>query len=290
MPESRIDGALAALGIDGRDRHVIGPVSGTGNASVRLTLDGEELVLRLGEQDGNDLVDRTRESAHARKAASLGIAPELLAFDPETGAALTRFVEGRRLDTCPRPLGGEILRRLARTLAALRGATGFGGAMDPWQKIAAYLARAQCRDPASDDAFGPVWNAVEELRPLCRIDPDRLVPAHVDPVPENIVDCGGRVVLLDWEYSGLSHPLWDPAYFAAEAGLTGGERRILLEESGMADRLEALENWTVLAAAVSLAWCVLRHRRADGDAFWDREVRRRRAALSRHVGMQGHGR
>ena len=222
MMDDEIRGALERLGYDIKDAHVTQSLQGSGNRTMRLLLSDNDLVLRIAGKETVGLVDRTRECDHMLKAAAMGIGPEVVAVDPAAGVVLTRFVKGRGLDTLERPYEPGVLTRLGRALARLRTAHGFEGLMDPWVKIDAYLDEAECTAPDSSEAFGPLWAVVDGLRDACRLESNALVASHVDPVPENIVDFGDRAILLDWEYSALCHPLWDIAYFAAEAALSPG--------------------------------------------------------------------
>ena len=281
MMDDEIRDALERLGYDMKDAHVTQSLQGSGNRTMRLLLSGDDLVLRIAGKETVGLVDRTREYDHMLKAAALGIGPEVVAVDPAAGVVLTRFVKGRGLDTLERPYEPGVLTRLGRVLARLRTARGFEGLMDPWVKIDAYLDEAECTAPDSSEAFGPLWAAVNGLRDACRLERKTLVASHVDPVPENIVDFDDRAILLDWEYSALCHPLWDIAYFAAEAALSPGECRILLDAGGMDDDSGLLSKWIAVARSLSLAWCLVRARRADDPAFWNRQIATRSDVLAR---------
>ena len=47
-------------------------------------------------------------------------------------------------------------------------------------------------------------------------------------MPDNLLDDGRRVTLVDWEYAGFNDPLWDLAYLAVEGGLDGAAEEALL--------------------------------------------------------------
>ena len=181
----------------------------------------------------------------------------------------------------PPPLIG----RLGCFFRRLRGARGFAGVMAPQRKIALYLAAAGIAAPARHPVLGPLWPALTGLAASLPAMPRHA--AHIDPVPQNLIDTGERVVAIDWEYAGLAHPLWDLAYLACEAGLSPTERTALLAASGLAGRRGALERWMLAAMAVSLIWCLARQRRADAtDAqTWAREAAARGRRLARALAM-----
>lgn len=215
-----------------------------------------------------------------RVASSLGVAPEVLAADPGAGLILYRFADGQPLDTMARPFAAPVLQRLGRAFRTLRQAIGFTGVMNPWEKLESYLDEAGCTSPEAPDVFGAGWAVVDALRHVCRPDDAAPVACHVDPVPANIIDDGDNITFLDWEYAALCHPLWDPAYFASEAGLTREECRSLLAATGMEGERKALEDWIRVALAVSLAWCMVRRQRAGSEAPWNREIEWRRNRLA----------
>lgn len=279
-----LEHALAELGLEPGLASSALALEGTGNRSVLIRTDGESLVVRMDGVGIDGLVDREREHIHARLAAERGLGPDLVFCDAAKGLLVTRFVEGRRFDALERPFGQGVIERLVQTLARLRDVQGFGDVMNPWEKIAGYLDQAGYSDPGHDDALGAVWPGLVDLRANAEFEAADLVPSHIDPVPENLLDLGDRVVMLDWEYSALSHPLWDLAYFATEAGLSRDERAILLATSGVACERRRFGLWMMLAMAVSLAWCLLRlTHETDDKVLWTKEVARRRHLLARSL-------
>ena len=81
--------------------------------------DVEIYVLRLAGRNTASLgIDRECEVACSRAAADLGLGPEVVAFLPEFGALLRRFVPGAILtpEAIRRP---EVLRQLADVLRRL---------------------------------------------------------------------------------------------------------------------------------------------------------------------------
>lgn len=280
MTDPEIARALEHLGHDSRDLRIKDMYCGSANRAVRLLVAGDDVVLRLAGSRTADLVDRSRECDHMRVASSLGVAPQVLAADPDQGLILYRFADGQPLDTMDRPFATPVLQRLGRAFRTLRQATGFTGVMDPWEKLETYLDEAGCSSPEAPDAFGSGWAVVDALRHVCCTEDATPVASHVDPVPPNIIDDGDSVMFLDWEYAALCHPLWDPAYFASEAGLEGEECRILLAATGMDGETQALEDWIRVALAVSLAWCLVCRQRAANEALWNREIAWRRQRLA----------
>lgn len=269
---------LRDAGFEARDVEVR-VLSGTGNRTFAAAWQGGEAIVRLPGSETGALVDRAVERHNLAVASGLGVGPGLLHVDARDGALVMTRVPGS-------PLGrvsggrGPALGRLGATLARLHGGPSFLGLMDPWAKIALYLHEAGIATPDHRDAFGALWPRILRLRDTASLDPRRLAPCHVDPVPENAIDDGARVVLVDWEYAAMSEPLWDLAYACVEGGLDAGEEAALLDAYGLArpDR-SRLAAWKTVARAVSAAWCMARA--VAGDApWWHSEVAIRLALLA----------
>ena len=52
---------------------------------------------------------------------------------------------------------------------------------------------------------------------------------HNDLLPANLIDDGQRLWLVDWEYAGAGHPLFDLANASANASFSDAQDRCLLE-------------------------------------------------------------
>ena len=70
---------------------------------------------------------------------------------------------------------------------------------------------------------------LEDARQLSwRIAPFRPVLCHNDLLPANLIDDGCRLWLVDWEYGGVGHPLFDLANVSANAALAEDQEIALL--------------------------------------------------------------
>ncbi len=133
---------------------------------------------------------------------------------------ITRFVEGRTLTALDlrRP---ELLGRLAALLRKLQAGwdvlTGEILYFCPFQVVRTY-ARTAARLGAElpDD----LSSMLEHVRRLSRsIAPFRPVLCHNDLLPANLIDDGRRIWLVNWEYAGIGHPLFDLANVSSNAEL-----------------------------------------------------------------------
>jgi len=278
-----IDDVLDSLGVS--SGATVEALQGTGNRSFSVRDGDLRYVIRFDGTETGGLVDRRREHVHAREADRLGIGPRVLVSRPYDGVLVTELVVGKRLDAIDRPFPRETLGRLGTALRSLQTSTAFETVMDPWAKISFYLDDSGQRSAADAEAFGRLWDPIEARRDACHVDhTSGLVPCHVDLVPANAFDTGDAVILIDWEYSALSHRMWDPAYFSVEAGLGDDEIAGLLGALEPAVDPQTFHDWMIVARAVSLAWCLARLARAErGADLWRAEIERRRCDLAKEL-------
>jgi len=173
-------------------------------------------------------IDRRNELVCHQAASARGVAPEVMHH--EDGLLVTRFIDGRTLA----PAGVRepaVMARLADLLHHLHARwdvlTGEILYFCPFQTIRTY-ARTALRLKA--DLPHDVGALLEDTRELARrIAPFRPVLCHNDLMPGNLIDDGQRLWLVDWEYAGVGHPLFDLANASANAGFSHDEDRALLE-------------------------------------------------------------
>jgi thiamine kinase-like enzyme len=192
------------------DQHVVVlPLSGgITNRNYRLDTGRERYVLRLAGDDTELLgIDRQREFACSTAAAALGVGAEVIAFLPEHGALVTRFVEGKVLEP-EHTQQPDVMRRVVDALRRYHQGPPRAGSFSPFDTVRLYHARAaERRVPFPDEmerALSALWR-IEEALPID--DPAR--PCHNDLLPSNFIDDGERVVIIDWDYAGMGDRFFD---------------------------------------------------------------------------------
>ncbi len=181
---------------------------GITNRNFRVDVDGATYVLRIGGNDTALLgIDRAVEHAASRRAAEVGVGPEVVAFVEPEGWLITRFLEAA-------PLPPEELRRpenVARVAAALRrfhGSTPIPGRFDVFAVVDDYRRVAEARGVPPPAAFTGLRALAERIR--AARGPQAEVPCHNDLLNANFLD-DGMVRIVDWEYAGMGDRFFDLA-------------------------------------------------------------------------------
>jgi thiamine kinase-like enzyme len=241
-------------------------LGGLTNRNYKLTLDADSYVLRIAGEGTDRFIDRAAELHNARAAASVGVAPDVLFCDPAGGLLLTRFVAGGRSLDAVAIRQPARLRQVALTLRRLHDSgVRFEGHKDPFAILDSYLHIIDDAAYPIDNGIRTARQAVDAMRaPLAR-QAAALVPSHIDPVPDNFVvapaEQGGETLyLLDWEYSSMSHPLWDLADLSIEADFSAADDVLLLatyDDAVTPERRAGLLVYKALLHLVGAVWAVM---------------------------------
>jgi len=218
----------------GRQAFGRGPIAierisgGISNHNFAVRVGGSAYFARSCQERPLLGIDRRNEVACHLVASGLGIAPEIIHHEP--GLLVTRFVAGKTLSAVDLR-ESAVIERVAALVGQLHGAwdalTGEVLYFCPFQTVRTY-ARTAGRLKASLPC--DLSSLLEDIRQLSRrIAPFRPVLCHNDLLPANLIDDGRRLWLVDWEYAGAGHPLFDLANVSANGALTGDQDRLLLE-------------------------------------------------------------
>jgi len=250
---------LAELGLCRGSASIEPLPGGITNQNFRVESEGATLVARVCRELPLLGIDRRSEAAAQSVAGRLGLAPELIHH--EAGLLVSRHLAGRTLAAADlQDLGmiaqvGAALRRLHDARDAVTGHLVY---FCPFQTIRTYARSAAelgARRPEGIDEL------LEDARNLSqRIGPFLPALCHNDLLPANLIWSDGRLWLIDWEYAGMGHPLFDLASVSANAGLTDTQEQALLESyRGMVDsrELEDIRTFKLASSLREALWAVI---------------------------------
>jgi thiamine kinase-like enzyme len=258
--------ALAQLlGHDAERAHLELLRGGTHRRSWLVTAtDGSKLVLRLPVARSNALLDIATEARAMEAAARAGVAPAVVAVDAGRGLLLTEYRESAAWEPhdARRPAN---VARLAALLRALHTVPVDLPVFAAERIAQRYLAAVP---PPAHEPNARGW--ADELTALARRYDAQYAPrafCHNDLVAANVLDDGGGLALVDFEYSVRGSPLLDLANFAAMNGLGADEQRALLAayNRDAPDAAELTELRALVRMARLFAWFWARVGAADAD-------------------------
>lgn len=214
MPRRRSLGLVPGAGADGAGvRQLRALHGGSVNELWRVDTDAGRFVLR---QDGpawrRPGVDRDREGVAHALAAAAGLAPRIVARTAGGDVLVTEFIEGRVWSAADydqpaqRARLGALLGRVHRLVLPVTERWPF----DPLRLAADYVQRAG----GGARAAALLADARRAATDLAAGGAARVL-THGDALAGNVIEGGGRLWLIDWEFAQCADPAWDLAAFAA---------------------------------------------------------------------------
>jgi thiamine kinase-like enzyme len=263
------------------------------NVCYKVTVGNSAYVLRLAGEGTSGYIDRSSEEHNAMVAAAAGVGAEVVHFDARDGMMLTRFVEGASVNHRG-GFGPGAPARAARTLARVHGLGDvFNSRFDVFAAITRYLELLREQDTRLPEGYGEARRGARAVRLALEASPAPLVPCHNDPWPGNLLDAGGSVYLIDWEYSGMNDAMWDLAGLSVEAGFGPWQDREMMEAyyEGIPSRAlySRLEVYKAMGDLHWSLWSFVRHKK-DNPArdLWGYGLERLARANAR-MGSAGFG-
>jgi thiamine kinase-like enzyme len=200
---------------------------GITNRNYRVLCEGSVYVARLCEDRTILAIDRRNEVVCQRAAHALGVAPRVVHH--EQGVLVSEHIAAQTL-RAEEVRDPAFLPRLAAILRTLHdGWDRLSGEMlyfSAFQTVRTYVSTARALNARLPDDIDALLDDA-----LClsrRVGPFVPVLCHNDLLAANVLDDGARVWLVDWEYGGVGHPLFDLAGVSANCGLGPEAERHLL--------------------------------------------------------------
>lgn len=239
----------------------LGPVAGEPepleggitNRNFRVRFGERDYVVRLPGKDTQLLgINREAERAANEAAARLGVAPAVAYADAD--CIVTEYLVARPAH------GASSADAIGRALRAFHD-SGTDLPVRFWvpDQLDDYAEIVRERGGALPDGYGRVQELarrIEEALPL-----SHPAPCHDDLLPGNLLDTGGRVMLVDWEYAGMGHRLFDLGNVAVNNDFDEhAEDRLLtayFDEPPTPGRTAALRLMRLMSDAREGAWGVV---------------------------------
>jgi len=188
---------------------------GLTNTCYQLSLASGEYIIRISAENTQALgIDRTVEKTIHQLVSSLNFTSAIRYCDDEDRYWIRDYIEGEVLADNTDFSDGSAFNHniLTYMIEQLKALHQIPVEVDlPVVNIAetaeAYWQMIEAKQPDND---------IVKMKPLMQVamtEPPagKFCLCHLDPVLANWLYTAGGLQLLDWEYAGLAHPLWDLA-------------------------------------------------------------------------------
>ena len=198
-------------------RVVSAPIAGgLTNRNFRVEVDGVPHFVRIpGTATELLAVDRANELANTRAAADAGVGARVLHHLPEWSVIVLEWLDARTMSNAAFQRPGEPTR-IAQSLRRLHAGPRFRDDFDMVALTARYLGVIDDRGFAVPAGYREHLDAVPRIGAALRARPLPTMPCHNDLLAENYLDCGERLWIVDYEYSGNNDPSFEVGNTAQE--------------------------------------------------------------------------
>ena len=206
-------------------------LGGMTNHSYKVTrADGEKYLVRLPGEGTEELINRQDEKKSTELACKLGIDSELLYFGDD-GKKVMKFIPD------PQPMDESVMKReenlrqaaqIFRRLHTCGEDTGVR--FEVFEMAEAYKKIIRDNHVALYSDYEDVTKTIMDIKAAVDSEGDApKVPCHNDCLVANwVLDCSGKMWLIDWEYSGMNEAMWDLSCLSIEAAFTEENDNALL--------------------------------------------------------------
>lgn len=215
--------------------------SGMTNESYFVEVNGAEYVIRIPGSGTDQLVDRINEKNNLYFGTELGINPELIYFDTDSGVKITKMISSPKTLTKELARENKMMKKIISLLQRLHQSnTVMKNHFELFQLMIHYENLVQEVNPFMLEEVWVIKEDILELQKDYEALPVEEVPCHIDTIPENFIyDTKNETLyLIDWEYSGMFDPMWDIATLCLTLQLTEEEELFFLKHYLERDPME----------------------------------------------------
>jgi thiamine kinase-like enzyme len=190
---------------------------------------GGKYVMRIPGQGSDLFIDRQVEHRNALAASAAGVSPPVLySLEPEM-CTVVPFIEAQTMH--PEDLAGH-RDRLEKVVDAVRqyhDKATFVNEIYVFDMIRDYLDIARGVDATFPEDMDWMLELSDRIEQAMKRNPPANVACHCDLLSENfMLEPGGRMWVIDWEYGGQTDPYFDLGDFCVEHPLSEEEERFII--------------------------------------------------------------
>jgi thiamine kinase-like enzyme len=204
---------------------------GITNRNYVVTVDEIRYVLRVPGADTALLgIDRANEYRAASVAADAGVGPEVVAFLPDTGCFVTRFVEGSHIPV-EDLRRDDVLELVVRAIRRFHACPPIPASFPVFRIVEQYREVAELRGVDAPPAYDDAHALADRIEAAFATTPSPLTTCHDDLLNANLLRDGDHVWIVDYEYAGMGDPFFDLGNLAVNNDLDAPAQESLLRFS-----------------------------------------------------------
>ena len=255
----------------GQERRVDDLPGGLTNHNYRVRTTTHDVVVRISPPTTGLLaVDREHEWLNSKAAYAAGVGAPVVDYLPGEGVLVVGFLPGRTYTSADVAAN---LPRIAHALRRLHHGPAFASRFDMFDVQRRYLAIVTERRLETPVGYAELAPAMARVEAALGRHPEPLVPCHNDLLAANILDDGGDLMIVDYEYSGMNEASFELGNLVNESRLDRDRLAEVVEAyyGRVDDQLLArAELWGLAGRYAWTLWGAIQHGVSDVDHdFWE---------------------
>lgn len=226
LPAHIVERLEAKLGPAEGEPTVLG--GGITNHNFRARFGGREVVVRLPGNDTELLgSDRAGEREAGELAATVGVAPAVLATLADPVVLVTEFVEGPTMEATDLREPAT-LAAAGATVRAIHDCGKIGARFDAFRLVEDYAAATRGQGGEVPEAYERAHAVAARIEAAPALAGGAPVLCHNDFLPANFIASPAGIRVVDWEYAGMGSRWFDLGNFAVNNELGPAEEEAFL--------------------------------------------------------------
>ena len=229
------------------------------NSNWLATHEGKMHFMKVYGIGSENFINRDLSIEAARQAHGLGIAPNVLHYDKETGLEVVEFLTGYRASTNADFSRMDFLESVIDLYAAFNGGKQLSETKDVFEMTDEHIEQGDelgVIRPADFDWLLKQYAKAKEAFMASGLD---LVPCHNDPMPGNFMvqldaDKITDMKLIDYEFASNNERAYELGVFLGEVFLDEATSLALIERYYGEVRAEVVARVTVARAVADMKW------------------------------------
>jgi len=235
------------------------------------TPDGTYVVRISGGATGSLAIDRDHEHQNSIIAAESGVGAPVHAYIAEESALVIGFLEGRTLTDADFGRPG-VIERVAASCRRLHGGARFVNEFDMFDIQSGYLAVVRQHGYRLPDGYLEFDGVMQRIRGALAVKRVPTVACNNDLLAGNFIDDGGRIRLIDYEYSGNNDPCFELGNIWSECHLDDDQLELLMSSyygARLANKVARARLWGLISQYGWTLWASIQEATSDIEfGFW----------------------
>ena len=231
---------------------------GLTNMNYRVDTKDGVYVMRVSDTATGILgINREYEKLNTERANSTGVGPAVIDFLPSENVLVLSWINATTLHKEDLHQQDGLLNRIAGSLKKLHAGQVFAG--DFYfpvirNKYLEIVLKNKYFIPAGYLSVEPM---IRQLENIMEATPEERVPCNNDLLPENFLDDGKKIWIIDYEYAGQNEPSFEIGNLAGEAALSDEQITTLCDaywQQHLPSKIARARAWSIIARYGWVLW------------------------------------